>query len=75
LWAAYIFGALCPFWIMVTRVSKNLLFDGMLYDNIMFLTYITTLIMLRAGDKFLLHHWVGLGLVVIGSILMRVTTS
>jgi len=73
LWVTFAFGALCPFWVIVSRVSKNILFDGMLYDNIMFLTYITTLIVLKSGDKFLPHHWIGLGLVVLGSVLMRIS--
>jgi len=73
LWLTFFFGALCPFWLIISRVSKNLLFDGMLYDNIAVMMYIATMIALRCGDKFDPHHWVGLGLVVIGSILMRVT--
>jgi len=72
-WVMFIYGAMCPFWVIVSRVSKNILFDGMLYDNIMFLTYITTLIVLKSGDKFLPHHWIGLGLVVLGSVLMRIS--
>lgn len=73
LWVMSVYGLLCPFWLIISRISKNLLFDGMLYDNIMFLTYVTTMILLKSGDKFLPHHWVGLGLVVFGSILMRVS--
>ena len=73
LWAMFIFVLICPFWLIVSRVSKNLLFDGMLYDNIMFITYVVTMIVLSSGDKFALHHWIGLGLVLIGSILMRIS--
>ena len=74
LWAMFVFGLLCPFWLIVSRVSKNLLFDGMLYDNIMLLTYVGTMVILRAGDTFLVHHWIGLAFVVIGSIMMRINT-
>jgi len=72
LWYAFIFGALCPFWIIVSRISKNLLFDGMLYDNIMFLTYVVTMAMLGSGCNFKTHQWLGVLIVIIGSILMRI---
>jgi len=71
-WITFIFGAICPFWVIITRTSKNLLFDGILYDNIMFLTYTLTIICLGGADKFVTHQWFGLGLVVLGSILMRI---
>ncbi len=72
LWIAFVFGAICPFWVIVSRISNRLLFDGMLYDNIMFLTYVSTLIFLGAHAKMSIHQWVGIGLVVIGSIMMRI---
>lgn len=61
-----------PGWAIVSRFSKNLLFDGMLYDNIMFLTYVATMILLGVHHKLLPHQWVGIGAVVVGSILMRI---
>ena len=72
LWAAFIFGAICPFWVIISRLSKNLLFDGMLYDNLMFLTYIGTMVALGCGAKLMMHQWVGVGLIVVGSIMMRI---
>ena len=72
LWYTFAFGAVCPFWIIVSRISKNLLFDGILYDNIMFLTYVTTIALMGGADKFASHQWWGLGFVVIGSVLMRI---
>jgi hypothetical protein len=73
LWVMYVFGALCPFWVIVSRISKNLLFDGMLYDNILFLTYAFTLLFLGAGSCFTMINWVGLGFVILGSIMLRIT--
>ena len=70
-WIAFTWGALCPLWIIVARISKNLVFDGMLYDNIMFITFVTTMIFLGEGSKFVTSQWIGLFFVVIGSILMR----
>ena len=71
IWILFLFGALCPFWVLVSRISKNILFDGMLYDNIMFLTYAATLIILGSGAKFSTYNWIGVGAVVFGSVLMR----
>jgi len=71
-WGLWIYGGLCPWWVITARMSKNLLFDGMLYDNLMFLTYAVTLLALGAGSKFSIHQWVGLGLIVIGSVFMRI---
>jgi hypothetical protein len=70
----FIYGALCPFWVMVTRVSKNLMFDGMIYDNLMFLTYVFAMIALGAGHNLGAFQWFGVGLMILGSIMMRVTS-
>jgi len=72
-WALFAFGLLAtPTWLIVARLSKNLVFDGMLYDNLMFLTYVITLLLLKCGDKFQVIHWVGLSFIVLGSVLMRI---
>lgn len=68
----YIYGAICPWWVIISRVSKNILFDGMLYDNIMFLTYAFTMIALGSGSKFTIHQWIGVGIIIIGSVLVRI---
>lgn len=71
MWATYIFGALCPFWIYMTRYSKNLILDGFLYDIIMFFTFVITMSVLGAADKFTSHQWLGVGLVAAGFLLIR----
>jgi hypothetical protein len=38
----------------------------------MFLTYATTLCILGAGHKLAPHQWAGLGLIVAGSVMMRI---
>jgi len=74
-WRMFIFGLLCPGWLIVSRISKNLMFDGMIYDNLMILTYFVTMILLGAGTKFNTVNWYGVGFVVFGSILMRYQTA
>lgn len=71
-YAMFIFGALCPFWLIVSKYSRRLLFDGMLYDNVMFLTYVGTMVVLGAHGRLSCWQWVGVSLVVVGSVLMRV---
>jgi len=71
-WIMFIFGSLCPLWLIVSRISKNILFDGILYDNIMFLTYVGTMLYLGQGDGFGSCKWLGLTFVVIGSIMLKV---
>jgi len=75
LYIMYLYGAVWPGWIVVSRISKRLLFDGMLFDNLMFLTYVVTLMFLGAHGKLTTHQWVGIGFVVVGSILMRIETT
>ena len=72
IYIAYIYGLVCPFWIIISRISKNILFDGMLYDNIMFIIFAGTMVYLGQGSRFICHQWIGLALVIIGSILMRI---
>lgn len=68
----YLYGMFWPGWVVVSKFSKNLLFDGMLYDNIMFLTYVVTMISLGAHAKLAMHQWIGVALIVTGSVCMRV---
>ena len=68
----FIWGAVFQLWWIVSRISKNIVFDAMLYDNIMFLAYSLTLILLGCGDHFAKHQWFGVLLILIGSIVMRI---
>lgn len=61
-----------PVFPLVTKYSKNLLFDGMLFDLVMFVSYVLTLLLLGSGKAFTLVQWLGLSLTVIGFILLKV---
>jgi len=74
-WIMFFYGAFCPLWMIISRISKNILFDGMLYDNILFLAYAFTMIYFGSGSKFSTFQWIGFGLFIVGSILMRIETS
>jgi len=67
----WIVGAI-PLWNIVSRNSTSLLTDGFLYDVIILLSYITTLIILGEAKMFVLNQWLGLILCILGFILMKV---
>jgi hypothetical protein len=68
----YLYGAIVPFWLIVSRISKDVFFDGMLYDNILVLSYVVGMWFLGAGNNFVTNQWIGVVFIIIGSILMRV---
>ena len=70
-WAMWASG-IVPIWIFVSRYSKNILFDGMLYDSILFLSYSIAIgILTEAHIKFNGGQLFGVGLVITGFILMQ----
>jgi len=67
----FVYGALCPIWLIVSKISKNLLFDGMLYDIIIFLTFAITIAIVDRVYNLAWHQIIGAFFVVVGFILMR----
>lgn len=61
-----------PIWAIVTRISSNLLIDGLIYDISMMLGFMAGLIVLGASSGFVLHQYIGLVLAVVGVILMKI---
>ncbi|KKM01711.1 hypothetical protein LCGC14_1791710 [marine sediment metagenome] len=61
-----------PLWALVTRVSSNLLIDGIIYDVIMMISFTVGLVILGASSGFTILQYVGLGLAICGLILMKV---
>jgi len=57
--------------VLISIISKRQLFDGLLFDSIIFLVFPLTMLYLGAGDKFSGWQWTGLGLVVAGMLAMR----
>ena len=49
MWWLFFLGAVCPFWVIVSRISKRLYFDGMLYDVLAFVSFNAALALLGAG--------------------------
>jgi uncharacterized membrane protein len=61
----------CPLWFFVVKQTKDILFDGMLYDNTLFLAFSLTFVALGQGNNFSQVQWLGVLIVILGSILMR----
>ena len=69
-WLTYIWGAACPIWAIMTRVSPNILRDAVMYDVTMFLAFAVVMIVMGAASAFTLIQWIGLILCGIGIVLM-----
>ena len=70
LWIAIAYSCI-PVFPIISRVSKNLMVDGIIYDVIIFLSYVVTLLYLGSGKAFTAWNWVGLLLVIAGVVLMK----
>jgi uncharacterized membrane protein len=62
---------LLPIWIFVAKYTKNIIFDALLYDALMFLVFYISLIFLGSADKFSVYQWIGAVLVVVGFVVMK----
>jgi hypothetical protein len=63
---------LYPMWVFVSKYSTRLIFDGMLYDSIIFLSYPITMILLGAGKTFSMVNYIGLCFLVLGFFLLKI---
>lgn len=70
-WIMYLFGAICPFWVIISRHSKNLYADGLVYDLVMFFSYVLTMAFLGGGAKFTGLQWGGLAFIVTGFVMIK----
>ena len=74
-WKWVIFLYVCNFfglWPIIARYSKNIVFDGLLYDLIIYFTFYGTLLFMGAAAKFTTYQWAGTFLVGIGFILLKI---
>ena len=67
----WLVGIIAP-WPLVSRYSKNVFFDGMIYDTVMFLTYTIIIGFLTEGFfKFSEIQWIGFFMVMAGFFIMK----
>lgn len=65
-------SSVIPIWALIARYSNHLLIDGIIYDVLLFVSYVLTFIILGETKGFNWMQWVGLGTTVIGVLLMKV---
>jgi len=70
--ATFICGALCPLWMLVSRYSKDLMFDGLLYDIVILLSYVAAMFYVGRMESFGPLNYFGIFLLVIGMILVKI---
>jgi len=71
--ALWLYGLIpAAVWVLVSKYSKNILFDGMLFDSIVFLSFAAVLGFLsNAFFNFNAGQWVGFCLATSGFIMMK----
>ncbi len=68
-WACLI--SILPIFPIISKYSKNLLIDGLLYDVIIFFAYLITLLLLGSGKNISLLQWIGFIITIIGCFIMK----
>ncbi len=61
-----------PIWAFVTRVSNNLLFDGLLYDVLICLFYAGCFIAMGEGKHLTPVNYIGIVTIITGLILTKI---
>lgn len=61
-----------PLWAIITRLSKNILIDGLMFDISMLLGFLLGCIGLGIASGFNTHQYIGLILTVVGLVLMKI---
>jgi len=61
-----------PLWTIVAKVTKNMMFDALLYDLIMFTAFTGALIKMGACKSFNCLQWVGLTMCLIGFVIIKI---
>ena len=68
-WGLWIVGAI-PLWVFVSKYSKNMLFDAMLYDSIMVVSFALAVSYFGAGHLTWINY-VGIILIGVAMILIK----
>ena len=68
----FIYGAVFQLWPIVSKYSKNILFDGALYDVIFFVVYLAGMLYFGSAQKISGIQYCGLFVVIVGFILMKI---
>lgn len=61
-----------PFWVFVSKHSKRILWDGMLYDLFLFLSFPFMMWILGETTNFTIKEWVGFVVIIIGFLILKI---
>lgn len=67
----FVVGAI-PLWNFASRHSKHIILDGFIYDLVIILSYVGTMILLGKASGFKINQWIGLLMCLLGIILMKI---
>lgn len=65
-------SSIIPIWALIARHSKTLLIDGIIYDVVLFISYVLTFTLLGEAKGFNWQQWLGLIITIFGVLLMKV---
>lgn len=60
-----------PLWAIISRLSNRLVFDGMLYDTILIISFPICMILFGMTKQFAIINYIGLIFIVSGLILLK----
>jgi len=58
-------------WFLVSLVSKNIIFDSLLYGILLMISGVLTFAYMGQATNFSMINWIGAGTVIIGFILLK----
>lgn len=58
-------------WPLLSKYSKNILFDGLLHDFIVFMTFYGTLLIMGSASTFSATQWIATTMIILGFILFK----
>lgn len=70
----WIMVAVCmlPPWVLISRYSKNLVLDAMIFDAILVIAYSFGLLhFTNSWSKFGLYNWLGFGMMILGVFIFK----
>ena len=71
-WLAFmVLCGMVSLWVLVSRYSKNLIRDGLLYDSLMLFAQNFVWILMGVAAGFGIRQWAGVALMVVGFYLLR----
>lgn len=71
---ASIMYAAIPFWAIVSKISKNLVIDGIIFDTCVMLGFFLGLFYIGETHSLTIIQWIGLGFAFFGLLLLKLGT-